>query len=141
MADDAAEVIGIEKNADSVEDAATNLEETENVALYNAWIEDVLPTLDVSADLLIIDIGTENITNEALAKIIALNVPRLIVSCWDIGVTANVSAELAKSYQLIEMQPLDMQPQTIYTQNGCPLAKTLTRKIFFVQNMHLKHIG
>lgn len=87
LADGAADVIGIEKNADSIEDAATNLDETDNVALYNAWVEDVLPQLDVSADLLVIDVGTDGITNEAVAKIVALDVPRLIVSCWDIGVT------------------------------------------------------
>ena len=51
----AARVVGIEAYAPAVSDAAINLDEFENVEIYEAPAEDVLPGLDIHIDAAVLD--------------------------------------------------------------------------------------
>ena len=111
----AGDVIGIEKNPDSIEDAAVNLDATDNVALYNDWAEDVLPHLDVRPDLAVVDCGDEGISAEALHHLLEKAPPRIIISTPNIAHAAQLARPLTDArYQLKTIQPLDLQPQTYH---------------------------
>ncbi|HEX6384964.1 MAG TPA: TRAM domain-containing protein, partial [Anaerolineae bacterium] len=50
----AGQVIAVEVNPDAVADAAVNLEDTDNVSVYQGYVEDVLPTLDVRGNVMVV---------------------------------------------------------------------------------------
>lgn len=106
-------VLAVERNPDAAEDLAENLDATDNVALYNAWAEDVLPALDMPIDLLVADCDDGGLSDELLAQIGRRRIARLIVSCGEVGSAARTAGALGQlGYTLTALQPLDMQPQT-----------------------------
>lgn len=115
LAAQACAVIGIESNADAIDDAAYNLAETDNVALYNDWIETVVPLLTGPVDVMVLDPPAEGPSAEAVAAILALAPPRLVLSSHDVaGLAQLVPLLQSGGYRLVEVQPLDMLPQTFY---------------------------
>jgi 23S rRNA (uracil1939-C5)-methyltransferase len=105
-------VVGIEINEDAIDDAAVNLEETDNVTLIMDSAETILPTLP-EADVLVLDPPFEGISAEALRAILAYAPRRIIYSSANLGAFARDAFNLNKAgYRLIDIQPIDMQPQT-----------------------------
>ncbi|MGB1249635.1 MAG: class I SAM-dependent RNA methyltransferase [Candidatus Promineifilaceae bacterium] len=125
----AKEVIGIEKNPDSIEDAAVNLDKTENVALYNDWVEDALPNIEVSPDLAVIDCGDAGISAEALHYLLEKAPPRILVSTPNIALAAQLAQPLEEAgYQLQTIQPIDLLPQTYHVHTVSLWAKKARRR-------------
>lgn len=115
LAAQAAEVVAVEVNEDAVDAAAANLNAFDNIAIYNDWLEDVLPSLPPAADLMLLDPPTEGLTADALAAVLAARPTRLIYSGSDLAATARDAHDLAAGgYRLLELQPLDMLPQTYH---------------------------
>ena len=113
LAEKAATVIAIEKNPDSIEDAAVNLDDTENVALYNDWIENALPLIADSAELIILDVDADGLSQDAGQALIDRAPSRIIYSSPNVASTARDAAYLsAAGYKLTQLQPIDMEPQT-----------------------------
>jgi 23S rRNA (uracil1939-C5)-methyltransferase len=105
-------VVGIEINEDAIDDAAVNLEETDNVTLIMDSAETILPTLP-EADVLVLDPPFEGISAEALRAILAYAPRRIIYNSANLGAFARDAFNLNKAgYRLIDIQPIDMQPQT-----------------------------
>jgi 23S rRNA (uracil1939-C5)-methyltransferase len=102
----------IDVNPDAIADAALNLDEGDDVALYEGWVEEVLPMLAPKPDLLIVDPPADGLSREAVAAILANRPERLIYISEDIATCARDSRQLHKGgYALEEVQPLDMVPQ------------------------------
>ena len=113
LAPKAREIIGVEKNPDAVEDMAFNLDETENVFVYNDWLENVLALVPISADLVLLDSGEEGVSDEAWQGIFRLTPPRILYSNPNLTTMAKDTATLLQNnYQLVELQPIDMQPHS-----------------------------
>ncbi len=110
-----ARVIEIEENLDTLEDARANAFEFSNVEFHRGRVEDILPRLDAQVDIAIADPPRAGITPQALDALIA-RAPRAIayVSC-DPATLARDSRRLVDgSYRLVEVQPVDMFPQTYH---------------------------
>ncbi len=115
LASQAADVVAIEVNEDAVAAAAANLDDCDNLAIYNDWLEDALPALPPAADLMLLDPPAEGLSPDALAAVLAARPARLIYSGSDLATTAHAARALAAGgYSLAEMQPLDMLPQTYH---------------------------
>jgi 23S rRNA (uracil1939-C5)-methyltransferase len=107
-------VVGIEINEDAIDDAAVNLEDTDNVSLIMDSVEAILPTLP-EADVLVLDPPFEGISAEALKAILAYAPRRIIYSSGNLGAFARDAFNLDRAgYRLIDIQPIDMQPQTYH---------------------------
>jgi 23S rRNA (uracil1939-C5)-methyltransferase len=107
----AREVVAVERNEAAVEDAAVNLDETENVSIYNGWLEDVPAELAQNADLWVLDADEGGLSAELLALLRYHRPPRLIVSQPDIGTAARDARQIgAAGYRLTALHPLDMEP-------------------------------
>lgn len=117
LADGAKEVVTVEANADSVEDMAVNLETAENVTLYQGLVEEVLPLLTLSPDIMVLDPPPSGLPVEVLDEIGRLSPPRLIYSSSDIATLARDGRRLTESgYHLTTLQPIDTFPQTYQVQ-------------------------
>jgi 23S rRNA (uracil1939-C5)-methyltransferase len=115
LAEKAANVIGIEVNRDAVADTAVNLHHTDNVSLYEGWVEDVLPALDVQPELIVLNPPPQGLSRNASQAVLAKAAERLIVISSDIATLARDGKQFAKAgYKLATIQPIDLYPQTFH---------------------------
>lgn len=115
LAEQAREVIAVERNSDAVEDLAVNLDDLENVALYEEDVEVVLPTLPTGVDVMVVHPWANGLSRQALSAISRAAPHRLVYVSSDVATLARDGRSLQQSgYQLVEVQPVDMQPQTFH---------------------------
>ena len=114
-------VIGIESSESACEDFAFNLDEFDNVELYEGAAEEILPALAGkfdSASHMIVDPPRAGIEKHALDAIIDIK-PQIIayVSC-DPSTLARDAARLVNGgYRLVEVTPFDLFPQTYHIES------------------------
>lgn len=111
-------VIGVESSESACEDFAFNLDEFDNVDLYEGFAEDVLPKLVgqiVNPPYVIVDPPRAGIERHALDAIIKLN-PQMIayVSCDPSTLARDAARLINGGYKLREVTPFDLFPQTYH---------------------------
>jgi len=113
----AGRVIGIESFSPAVSDAAVNLDEFENIEIYEAEAEIVLPTLQTKFDAVVLDPPRSGCAPEVVEALITSGAPRLIyVSCDPATLARDAKRLIAGGYRLEWAQPLDMFPQTYHVE-------------------------
>lgn len=108
-------LIGIEVSPFACEDFAVNLDEFDHVELYEAPVEDVLVSLDMHPDWLLVDPPRAGLAPLALDGIVRL-APRVFayVSC-DVATFARDAGRLTRGgYRLQEITPFDLFPQSYH---------------------------
>ncbi len=119
LAPRARKVMGIELNKAAVADAQRNrlLNGIDNVSFILGDTRDQLPLLKDRPDLLIIDPPRAGIHKDVAKQIESLGAPRLIyVSCNPVTMARDL-ALLKASYELAEIQPVDMFPHTYHVES------------------------
>lgn len=108
----------IESSGSACHDFAINLDEFDNVILYEAETEDVLPTLNMEIDLLIADpprSGLAPAVHDALDK---LHPPQIAyISCDPATLARDARKILNKGYHLVSVTPFDLFPQTSHIES------------------------
>jgi len=106
-------LIGIEACLSACEDFSVNLDEFENVELYEATAEDVLPGLDVHPEALIVDPPRAGLEKHALDALLALGPAHIAyVSCDPSTLGRDAARLIAGGYRLVRVTPFDLFPQT-----------------------------
>ncbi|MGB5057350.1 MAG: class I SAM-dependent RNA methyltransferase [Candidatus Promineifilaceae bacterium] len=114
LAEDAASVIAIEVNPDAVADTAVNLQDTNNVSLYEGWLEDVLPQVP-TPDLLVVHPPQKGLSKPVIHTITRKRPFRIIYISSDIATLARDGKQLSQAgYTLKAIQPIDTAPQTYH---------------------------
>ncbi len=114
LAENAASVIAIEVNPDAVADTAVNLQDTNNVSLYEGWLEDVLPQLP-TPDLLVVHPPQKGLSKPVIHTITRKRPFRIIYISSDIATLARDGKQLSQAgYTLKAIQPIDTAPQTYH---------------------------
>jgi len=109
----AGRVVGVEAFAPAVADAAVNLDEFDNVEIYEAAVEAALPALGGRFDLAVLDPPRTGCAPAALDALAALNVARIVyVSCDAATLARDLKRLAALGYRLDWAQPVDLFPQT-----------------------------
>jgi len=112
------QVIGVEEATSAVEDAFLNAAELPNVELIKGSVETFLPQLDRRIDLAVLDPPRQGCKPEALAALIELAPRRLVYVSCDPATLSRDARRLAEGgYQLVEVQPVDMFPQTYHIES------------------------
>ena len=118
LAERAGRLIGIETSPEACEDFVVNLDEFDNVELYEAPVEQTLPALGLTADLLVADPPRAGLGRRTLEGIAALK-PREIayISCdpATLGRDARYLTEMG--YRLRRITPFDLFPQTYHIES------------------------
>jgi 23S rRNA (uracil1939-C5)-methyltransferase len=111
-------VIGIESSESSCEDFAVNLDEFNNVELYEGEAEDVIPYLEAKADIVLVDPPRAGLDKSVVDGILKLS-PSLIayVSCDPSTLARDAARLIYGGYTLKEVMPFDLFPQTYHIES------------------------
>lgn len=111
-------IIGIELSPSACADFEVNLDEFENVELYEAPAEAVLPALNVQPDVVLLDPPRAGLDRAALDALMALQPPMIIyVSCDPSTLARDLKRMLERGYQLQQVTPFDLFPQTYHIES------------------------
>ncbi|MBC7263289.1 MAG: class I SAM-dependent RNA methyltransferase [Chloroflexi bacterium] len=115
LAERVGEVIGIESHPAAIADAEANAGELENVTLIEGAVEDVLPELEEQVDLAVLDPPRAGVALQVIETLAAIGPTRIAyVSCDPATLARDVRRLSERDYQLVQVQPLDMFPQTYH---------------------------
>jgi len=106
-------VIGIESSESSCEDFAVNLDEFDNVELYEGFAEEIIPHLEAKPEIVLVDPPRAGLDKQVIDGILNLN-PQMIayVSCDPSTLARDAARLINGGYQLKEVIPFDLFPQT-----------------------------
>lgn len=120
LADSAAEVIGIEPAPAACDDFEHNAADLANVSLHEGAVEEVLPALrsqEPRVDVAVLTPPRTGAGETVISELAALHPRRIIYISSDPATLARDSVYLvAAGYRLIEVQPVDMFPQTYHVE-------------------------
>jgi 23S rRNA (uracil1939-C5)-methyltransferase len=112
------QLIGIETSASACEDYVANLDEFENVALYEAQVRNVLPTLEIRPDILIVDPPRAGLDPTTMDSVLSLGVKDIVyVSCDPATLARDARRLCGGGYQLKQVTPFDLFPQTYHIES------------------------
>ncbi len=111
-------VMGIESSEASCEDFTVNLDEFDNVELYEGEAEDVIPHLEANPNIVLVDPPRAGLDKTVVDGILKLN-PSLIayVSCDPSTLARDAARLINGGYRLKEVTPFDLFPQTYHIEN------------------------
>ena len=106
-------VVSIEAAAVAVDDLLENTIDQDNVEVIEGSVEMVLSNLDLPFDAAIVDPPRSGVDRFALDALVKHHPDRLVYVSCDPATLARDAKRLTRAgYQLIEVQPVDMFPQT-----------------------------
>ena len=108
-------VISVESYPPAVTDAEVNLSDLDNVDLVEGPVEVVLEDLEGSIDAVVLDpprAGLDVAVIDELARLVAPLV--VFVSCDPASLARDLKRLVNQGYQLVDVQPVDMFPQTYH---------------------------
>lgn len=108
-------IIAIEESRSAAKDASVNLGKEINVEYYNEKTENILNKVSEKIDFVILDPPRVGCTESALQSLLNSNFERIIYVCCEPSTFARDAGFLCKNgFKLIEVQPVDMFPQTFH---------------------------
>jgi 23S rRNA (uracil1939-C5)-methyltransferase len=111
-------LIGIESSPAACADYEFNLEEFNNVELYEDAAERVLPALDARPDLVVLDPPRPGAQLAALDALVRMEPRRLAyVSCDPATLARDAKRLIQGGYQLREVVPFDLFPETYHIES------------------------
>ncbi len=115
------QVIGIETSESACEDFAFNLDEFDNVELYEGTAEEILPGLVGqigNLSYMIVDPPRAGIERHALDAVLSIK-PQIIayVSCDPSTLARDAARLISGGYRLVEVTPFDLFPQTYHIES------------------------
>jgi 23S rRNA (uracil1939-C5)-methyltransferase len=111
-------LIAVELSSPACDDFTGNLDPFDNVELYMGAAGNILPILDVRADVMVLDpprAGLEKHAMEAILK----KLPPVIayVSCDPATLARDAKQLIAAGYRLLRVQPFDLFPHTSHIES------------------------
>jgi 23S rRNA (uracil1939-C5)-methyltransferase len=114
----AGRLVAVEASESANADFVENLDEFENVELYEATVDRTLPGLEIQPDLILVDPPRSGLGPKVLPPLLALAAPHLIYISCDPATLARDAARLVEGgYQLEQITLFDMFPQTYHIES------------------------
>jgi 23S rRNA (uracil1939-C5)-methyltransferase len=118
LAPNVARCIGVEVSPWACDDFAINLDEFDNVELYVGTTEEILPALDSSPDVVVLDPPRAGVEKTALQALVTKHPPLIAyVSCDPATLARDARFLIANGYNLERVTPFDLFPQTAHIES------------------------
>jgi 23S rRNA (uracil1939-C5)-methyltransferase len=111
-------LIGIESSPSACEDFTVNLDEFENVELYEGLAEDVIPYLKAAPDIVLVDPPRAGLEKRVVDGILKLD-PQVIayISCDPSTLARDARRLIDGGYRYKQVTPFDLFPQTYHIES------------------------
>jgi len=118
IAGEVGHLTAVESSGSACHDFIHNLAEHENVVLYEAEAENVLPNLKIPVDLLIMDPPRAGLTPDVHDAFDEVNPMQIAyISCDPATLARDARKILTKGYELVSVTPFDQFPQTSHIES------------------------
>lgn len=118
LAQKADKVIAIEESRSAYKDATLNIKGFENITYLCKKTEEALFEPDIQGDAIVLDPPRVGCMKEVLEGIVQKKFKKIIyVSCEPSTLARDLKYLKEKGYKIIEIQPIDMFPQTYHIEN------------------------
>jgi 23S rRNA (uracil1939-C5)-methyltransferase len=118
LAPRARNLIGIESAPSACDDFAVNLDEFDHVSLYMGTAEEILPSLQVHPEVILVDPPRAGLELAALDAILSMDAPTLIyISCDPATLARDARRLIRGGYRLEQATPFDLFPQTYHIES------------------------
>jgi len=110
--------VGIESSPAAASDFVANLDKFNHVELYEATAEEVLPNLDITPDIVLLDPPRAGISRQAMDGLLGLASPLLVyISCDPATLARDAKRFTTRGYRLEQITPFDLFPQTYHIES------------------------
>ena len=117
LADRCKQVLAIEESSAAVKDARVNAEGIPNIEFRLGKTEDVMGTLEIVPDAVILDPSRQGCDRRALDAVIKLAPKRIAyISCEPEALARDLAILVAGPFQVDMVQPVDLFPNTHHTE-------------------------
>ena len=128
MARHVAKVIGVEESSSAIKDARVNARGLDQVSLFAGRVEHVLPEIEDPWDMMVLDPPRAGCQTEVLRAVIKRAPGRIAyVSCDPATLARDLRVLVGGGYELRQVQPVDMFPQTAHVEAVALLTHTVVR--------------
>ena len=111
-------MVAVEASPSAAADFVENLDEFDNVELYEAPVERALPGLEVKPDLILADPPRSGLGAKVIPQLLALESPLIAyISCDPATLARDASRLVGGGYRLEEITLIDMFPQTYHIES------------------------
>ncbi len=111
-------LVAVEASPSACRDFETNLDEFDNVDLFEAPAEQVLPALQFHPDAMLVDPPRTGLGTKVVKSVLALQAPFLVYVSCDPATLARDARDLVKGgYSPVRVTPFDMFPQTYHIES------------------------
>ena len=118
------DVLGIEVSPSACQDFVVNLDEFENVQLFEGLAENVLPGLELKPNLVLVDPPRAGLEGAALDAIVNLQPETLVyVSCDPATLARDLDRFMKAGYTVEKITPFDLFPQTYHIESISLMSK------------------
>lgn len=125
LSDSCKKVYGIEINEDAIKDANVNKEKNNirNAQFYALNANQFLSKIKDKIDVLVVDPPRGGLDNKTINSILKLKPKRIVYVSCDVSTLARDLKLLNEEYEVLEVTPVDMFPNTCHIENVCILEK------------------
>ena len=118
-------VYGIEINEDAIKDANLNKEKNKikNAEFYCLNANQFLNKIKDKIDVLVVDPPRGGLDTKTINSILKLKPSRMVYVSCDVSTLARDLKLLSEEYQILEVTPVDMFPNTCHVESVCLLEK------------------
>jgi 23S rRNA (uracil1939-C5)-methyltransferase len=111
-------LVGVELSQTACADFATNLDEFVNVELYEGSAEEILPSLTIKPDIVVVDPPRAGLDRRVLDAILGMEPSNLAyVSCDPATLARDARRLVSAGYRLENVTPFDLFPQTLHIES------------------------
>ena len=119
-----ARLVGIELSNPPAGISPSNLDEFDHVELYQGSAGEILPHLDFQPDLVLADPPRSGLSGSVLDALLRMLPPNLAyISCDPATLARDLKRLTTGGYQLLEVIPFDLFPQTYHIESLALLAR------------------
>lgn len=114
----------VETSPSAMDDFAVNLDEYDNVDLFAGSAEEILPSLDIRPDVVLVDPPRAGLAIPVIDALVEMKPAAIAyVSCDPATLARDLKRLLAAGYVLEQVQPFDMFPQTYHIETVAMMSR------------------